>query len=235
MICLDVCFGGWVFQYNNFDYFDFDDIVVVVMVMDCVVCEQGGDCYGEVMVCGCEWIVGLQSYNGGFGVFDVDNDYEYLNYILFLDYGVLFDLFMVDVIVCCVLMLVQMGEEVVLSELLWCVIDYLKCMQEKDGSWYGCWGMNYIYGIWLVLCVFNVVGVVGQVVEVRCVVDWLVSIQNEDGGWGEDGESYCVDYKGYELVLSMVLQMVWVLMVLMVVGEVDYLVVVCGICWLQCM
>ena len=67
-----------------------------------------------------------------------------------------------------------------------------------DGSWYGRWGMNYIYGTWSVLCALNAAGVDHGAPEMRKAVDWLVAIQNADGGWGEDGGSYKLDYRGYE-------------------------------------
>ena len=74
-------------------------------------------------------------------------------------------------------------------------IAYLKRTQEKDGSWYGRWGMNYIYGTWSVLCAFNAAGVDPASPEVQKAMRWLLSIQNKDGGWGEDGDSYKLDYK----------------------------------------
>src|SRR5204863_250620 len=69
-------------------------------------------------------------------------------------------------------------------------LDFLRRDQEDDGSWYGRWGMNYIYGTWSVLCALNAAGVSPQAPEVRRAVDWLIAAQNQDGGWGETGESY---------------------------------------------
>lgn len=188
--------------------------------------------YCELMVWVCEWVVGMQSSDGGWGVFELENMQYYLNNILFFDYGVLFDLLMVDVLGCCLLMLLQFGEMLLNSELVCCVFDYMLKEQELDGSWYGCWGMNYVYGMWIVLCLLNVVGLMLDDLCMKCGVQWLLLIQNKDGGWGEDGDSYKLNYCGYEQVLSMVLQMVWVLFGLMVVGEVNNLVVVCGVDYL---
>ena len=75
-------------------------------------------------------------------------------------------------------------------------LDYLlRTSQEADGSWFGRWGMNYIYGTWSVLCALNAAGVDRHAPAMRRAVGWLLAIQNADGGWGEDGESYKLDYR----------------------------------------
>ena len=94
--------------------------------------------------------------------------------------------------------------------------------QQKDGSWYGRWGMNYIYGTWSVLCALNAAGVDSASPEVREAVQWLLSIQNPDGGWGEGGESYKLDYRGHETAPSTASQTSWALLGLMAAGEVDH-------------
>jgi squalene-hopene/tetraprenyl-beta-curcumene cyclase len=92
----------------------------------------------------------------------------------------------------------------------------------QDGSWYGRWGMNYIYGTWSVLCALNAAGVDHGASEFRKAVAWLVNIQNADGGWGEDGSSYKLDYHGYEKAPSTASQTAWALLGLMAAGEVDH-------------
>ena len=77
-------------------------------------------------------------------------------------------------------------------------VAYLRRTQLAEGSWYGRWGLNYVYGTWSVLCALNAAGVDHQDPMMRKAVDWLVSIQNKDGGWGEDAVSYRLDYKGFE-------------------------------------
>src|SRR5215471_348691 len=99
-----------------------------------------------------EWIVGMQSENGGFAAFDTDNEYYYLNQIPFADHGALLDPPTADVTARCVSMLAQLGARRGEGQPLDKGIDYLLRTQEKDGSWYGRWGMNYIYGTWSVLC-----------------------------------------------------------------------------------
>ena len=111
--------------------------------------------YGEAMDRGREWIMGLQSKNGGCGAFDADNEYEYLNHIPFSDHGALLDPPTADVTARCISMLAQLGDVPGRQQALDRAIDYLLRTQEKDGSWYGRWGMNYIYGTWSVLCALN--------------------------------------------------------------------------------
>ena len=111
-------------------------------------------------------------------------------------------------------------------------IAYLLRTQEKDGSWYGRWGMNYIYGTWSVLCALNAARVDAASPAVRKAVQWLLSIQNPDGGWGEGGESYKLDYRGYEPAPSTASQTAWALLGLMAAGEVDHPSVAKGIDYL---
>ncbi len=104
--------------------------------------------------------------------------------------------------------------------------------QLDEGSWYGRWGMNYIYGTWSVLCALNAAGVDPQAQEVRKAVDWLVSIQNADGGWGEAGDSYKLNYRGYQPAQSTASQTAWALLGLMAAGEADHPAVAQGIGYL---
>src|SRR5262249_39735467 len=111
-------------------------------------------------------------------------------------------------------------------------LDYLWRTQEKDGSWYGRWGVNYVYGTWSVLCGLNAVGVEPQAAQIRKAVDWLVSIQNADGGWGEDCASYRLDYTGYQAAGSSASQTAWAVLGLMAAGDERHPSVARGIQWL---
>jgi squalene-hopene/tetraprenyl-beta-curcumene cyclase len=131
--------GGWAFQYANPHYPDLDDTAVVVMAMDRWIRLRGGrpdsDLY-EAMRRGREWVVGMQSGNGGWGAFDADNVSEYLNHIPFADHGALLDPPSADVTARCAGMLAQLGaanDAPALADAL----AFLRRSQEPDGSWYG--------------------------------------------------------------------------------------------------
>jgi squalene-hopene/tetraprenyl-beta-curcumene cyclase len=227
----DVRPGGWAFQYNNAHYPDLDDTAVVAMAMDRARGERG-NVFDQSIDRAREWIVGLQSADGGFGAFDADNAYHYLNNIPFADHGALLDPPTADLTGRCLSLLAQLGERPATSEPMRRAIEWLKRDQLPDGSWYGRWGMNYIYGTWSVLCALNAAGVPSDVVMVRKAIDWLVGIQNPDGGWGEDGASYKLDYRGYEAAPSTASQTAWALLGLMAAGEVEHAAVGRGIAYL---
>jgi squalene-hopene/tetraprenyl-beta-curcumene cyclase len=229
----DVRPGGWAFQYNNAHYPDLDDTAVVVMAMDRSRRANGDKTYDAAIDRGTEWIEGLQSKDGGFAAFDADNLEYYLNNIPFSDHAALLDPPTEDVTARCVSMLAQLGKTVETSAALRRGVDYLRRTQIAEGSWYGRWGMNYIYGTWSVLCALNMAGVPHGDPVMRKAVDWLVRIQNADGGWGEDGESYKLDYKAYQPAPSTSSQTAWALLALMAAGEIDHPAVARGVAWLM--
>jgi squalene-hopene/tetraprenyl-beta-curcumene cyclase len=224
--------GGWAFQYANAHYPDVDDTAVVAMAMDRVQNLSGGKDFDVSLVRAKEWILGMQSANGAWGAFDADNEFYYLNNIPFADHGALLDPPTEDVTARCLSMLAQFGETAANSEAVKRAIDYLRRTQLTEGSWYGRWGMNYIYGTWSVLCALNAAGVDHAAPEMRKAADWLIAIQNDDSGWGEDGASYKLDYKGYERAPSTASQTAWALLGLMATGDVDHPAVARGISYL---
>jgi squalene-hopene/tetraprenyl-beta-curcumene cyclase len=225
--------GGWAFQYNNAHYPDLDDTAVVVMAFDRAKTASASTRErGQGIARGREWVAGLQSKNGGWGAFDADNCYHYLNNIPFADHGALLDPPTADVSARCIGMLAQLGvgeSEPAMAAAL----AYLRKVQEKDGSWFGRWGVNYIYGTWSALVALNAAGISGSDPAMRCAADWLIAIQNEDGGWGEDCDSYRLDYRGYEPASSTASQTAWALLGLMMAGEVDHTAVAGGIGFLR--
>lgn len=225
----DVRPGGWAFQYNNAHYPDLDDTAVVVMSMDRQRRDTGTRDYDTAIARGREWIEGMQSRDGGWAAFDVNNLEYYLNNIPFSDHGALLDPPTEDVTARCLSMLGQLGETEKTSKAVADGVAYLRRTQLAEGSWYGRWGMNFIYGTWSVLCALNAAGVDRADPMVRKAVDWLASIQNGDGGWGEDAKSYRLDYTGYEAAPSTASQTAWSLLALMAVGEVDHPAVARGV------
>src|ERR1700729_308422 len=166
--------GGWAFQYNNAYYPDLDDTAVVVMALDRAGKDSAPNAAHDVPIArGKEWVVGLQSKNGGWGAFDADNTYHYLNNIPFADHGALLDPPTVDVAARCVSMLAQLGEPSD-GPRMKTALDYLEREQLADGSWFGRWGVNYIYGTWSALCALNAVGQDGAAPMVRKGADWLI-------------------------------------------------------------
>src|SRR5690348_4902785 len=170
--------GGWAFQYANPHYPDVDDTAVVAMAMDRMQKVSGGQDYAASLARATEWIVGMQSQNGGWGAFDADNEYYYLNNIPFADHGALLDPPTEDVSARCLSMLAQLkknglsreaGDDQAAERSL----AYLRRAQRPDGSWFGRWGMNYIYGTWSVLCALNAAGVAPEAPEMRRAVEWL--------------------------------------------------------------
>jgi squalene-hopene/tetraprenyl-beta-curcumene cyclase len=225
--------GGWAFQYANPHYPDLDDTAVVVMAMDRARhrSEIAG-AYDAAIGRGREWVEGLQSRNGGWAAFDADNEFYYLNNIPFADHGALLDPPTVDVAARCVSMLAQLGEPDD-SPRMKAALAYLEREQLADGSWFGRWGVNYVYGTWSALCALNAVGIGPDAPMVERAADWLAAIQNPDGGWGETCSSYRLDYRGYEPYPSGASQTAWALLGLMAAGRADHPAVARGVGWLQ--
>jgi len=226
----DVRPGGWAFQYANPHYPDLDDTAVVVAAMDRARRNGAGTSYDTAIARGAEWVKGLQSSNGGWAAFDVDNVYHYLNNIPFADHGALLDPPTEDVTARCLSMLAQLGETN--TEAVARGLAFLRHTQLPDGSWYGRWGLNYIYGTWSALCALNACGVDHASPQITQAAKWLISIQNPDGGWGEDGTSYKLDYRGHEPAASTASQTAWALLGLMAAGEVRHPAVTRGIRYL---
>ena len=224
--------GGWAFQYRNDHYPDVDDTAVVAMAMDRARARLGAKGYDEAIDRGAEWVLGVQSKGGGWGAFDADNTHFYLNNIPFADHGALLDPPTVDVSARCVSLLAQIGVPPD-DPRMRAAVKYIEDDQEADGSWFGRWGVNYVYGTWSALCALNAAGVDRNAPVVRKAVDWLAAIQNPDGGWGESCDSYALDYKGYEPAESRASQTAWALLGLMAAGENDHPAVARGIEWLQ--
>jgi squalene-hopene/tetraprenyl-beta-curcumene cyclase len=207
--------GGWPFQYANGHYPDLDDTAVVAWAMHQADDEQR---YGESLGRALDWLVGMQSSNGGFAAFDVDNTHYYLNEIPFADHGALLDPPTSDVTARVVTLLARVGRAQD-REPLARAMDYLRRQQEADGSWFGRWGTNYIYGTWSVLVAFGQAGLSSQEPCVQRAVAWLEARQNDDGGWGESNDSYLSARPEVASMASTAYQTAWALLGLHAVGE----------------
>ncbi len=208
--------GGWAFQFENPYYPDVDDTAVVGFAM----AESMLPNLDESIHRATRWIVGMQSQNGGYGAFDVDNTHYYLDEIPFADHGALLDPPTADVSARCAMLMARVAQDH--DEYLPALqrtINYLRAEQEVDGSWFGRWGTNYIYGTWSVLLGLEQTNVPKTDPLYTKAVAWLKSKQREDGGWGEDNYSYHDKSVAGDYTFSTAFQTAWALLALMAAGE----------------
>ena len=205
--------GGWAFQYSNYYYPDLDDTSMVAWAMQ----RANNDKYTKSIKRAATWVAGMQSRGGGFGSFDINNTHFYLNEIPFADHGALLDPPTADVTGRAIALL-SLANRKKYTENIKAGIDYLKIEQENDGSWFGRWGTNYIYGTWSVLTALEIAGEDSQQAYIKKAVEYLLQIQNSDGGWGESNDSYYPP-KHYRPCKSTAFQTAWVLLALLAAGE----------------
>ncbi|OAI22834.1 MULTISPECIES: squalene--hopene cyclase [Methylomonas] len=213
----DLAGGGWAFQFANPHYPDVDDTAIVGFAM----AESGLDNLDESIHRATRWIVGMQSENGGYGAFDVDNTYYYLNEIPFADHGALLDPPTVDVSARCAMLMARVAKDHdEYRPALQRTIEYIRGEQEADGSWFGRWGTNFIYGTWSTLLGLEQTDVPKTDPMFVKAATWLKSVQREDGGWGEDNLSYHDDiqYRG-SYHFSTAFQTAWAILGLIAAGE----------------
>ena len=221
--------GGWAFQFENALYPDLDDTSKVLMSL----IRAGAldnPVYRREMSRAINWVIGMQNSDGGWGAFDVDNNYLYLNDIPFADHGALLDPSTADVTGRCIEMLGMIGFGPDFPPIARGV-EYLRREQESFGGWYGRWGVNYIYGTWSALSGLSQVGEELSSPSIRRAVAWLESVQNPDGGWGET----CYSYDDPAMAgrgASTASQTAWALLGLLAVKEVDNLAVRRGVQYL---
>lgn len=208
--------GGWPFQFRNDFYPDTDDTAMVLMALKKVRLPDRAD-IRQVIKVGLGWFLGMQSESGGWGSFDADNTRFLLNHIPFADHGALLDPPTEDLAGRGLETLGTYGETAAHPEAAR-ALAFIKETQCADGSWYGRWGVNYIYGTWSVLRGLQAIGENMNAPYVRRAVRWLEEHQNVDGGWGETLLSYAdpaLAGKG-ESIPS---QTAWALLGLLAAGE----------------
>lgn len=206
--------GGWAFQFNNPYYPDLDDTAVVAWTMH----QSGEERFRDCIRRAAEWICGMQSRNGGFASFDADNTSMYLGEIPFADHGALLDPPTSDVSARCATLLAMIGRRG--RELRAC-LDFLNREQEADGSWFGRWGTNYIYGTWSVLEALKEADDPFWRPRIQRAARWLKKKQRPDGGWGEGCDTYFFPEKAGEGCVSTSFQTAWAMLGLMAAGEGD--------------
>ncbi|HEY3759993.1 MAG TPA: squalene--hopene cyclase [Solirubrobacteraceae bacterium] len=179
--------GGWAFEFANDNYPDTDDTAEVALALLHAAPADRERAQGALDRAAL-WLEGMQSTGGGWGAFDADNTRALVRELPFLDFGEVIDEPSADVTAHVLELLAAVGRSetpVARAGLRW-LLD----QQEADGSWFGRWGINYIYGTGAALPALIAMGVAPQDTSVRRAVRWLEEHQNEDGGWGEDPRSY---------------------------------------------
>jgi squalene-hopene/tetraprenyl-beta-curcumene cyclase len=205
--------GGWAFEYDNDLYPDVDDAAVVGLALR----ELGAG--RAALERACRWLAGMQSRNDGWGAFDVDNEAYWLYDVPFCDFGAVIDPPSVDVTAHVVELLARESgyEEQVRSG-----VEYILRKQEPDGSWWGRWGVNHVYGTAAALPALETAGFPAEHPAIRRAVAWLEAHQNADGGFGEDCRSYNTGEEGVAWRgrgASTPSQTAWGLMALVSAGE----------------
>jgi squalene-hopene/tetraprenyl-beta-curcumene cyclase len=173
--------GGWAFEYENDLYPDTDDAAVIALALRQL--ERGDDAVKR----GLDWLVGMQSRDGGWGAFDVDNQAMWLYRIPFCDFGKVTDEPSADVTAHA---LETLGQEQGYDDAQGHGLAWLLSEQEDDGSWFGRWGVNHLYGTGAALPGLEACGVPYDHPAMRRAVAWLDSVQQPHGGFGEDIRSY---------------------------------------------
>jgi squalene-hopene/tetraprenyl-beta-curcumene cyclase len=179
--------GGWAFEFQNDFYPDVDDTAFVLMALGRVADPDSAPLRGAIRR-GLAWLVSMQNSDGGWGAFDHENNLQFLNHIPFADHNAMLDPSTADVTARVLECLGQFGwsaNHPVVDR----ARDFIKHDQTPDGSWYGRWGVNYLYGTSGVLRALETVGLSSDP-DCQRAANWLRSVQNPDGGFGESILSY---------------------------------------------
>jgi squalene-hopene/tetraprenyl-beta-curcumene cyclase len=206
--------SGWAFEFANEFYPDIDDTAMVLLAL---MHAKGSDAAAQVA---CEqravnWLLAMQSEDGGWAAFDVDNNWAVLNQVPFADHNAMLDPTCPDITGRVLECLGRRGMRT--HDAVRRGVGYLLASQEKDGSWYGRWGVNYIYGSFLAMRGLAASGLPGSREAIDRAAKWLRSIQNADGGWGESCASYARD--GFVAAPSSASQTAWAVLGLLAAGD----------------
>ena len=208
--------GGWYFEFNNEFYPDTDDTAQVLLALSKV--DNPRERYQiQVAERAIRWEFAMQCKNGGWGSFDKDNTKMIFQYIPFADHNAMLDPPSVDITGRMLEMLAVYGytrDDKRVQK----AIDFIFKEQEPDGSWFGRWGVNYIYGTFLVLRGLEAIGVEHNEPQVLQAAEWIRMVQNADGGWGESCGTYD-DPETRGIGVSTPSQTAWALLALLAAGD----------------
>ena len=208
--------GGWAFEFDNDGYPDIDDTAEVLLALNRVE-HTDPDAVRGAIARGLRWLRGMRSSDGGWAAFDADNTRQLVTKLPFCDFGAVIDPPSADVTAHVVEALAVLGED---DAVLRGGVKWLLANQERDGSWFGRWGANHVYGTGAVVPALVASGVDRQHRALRDAVRWLEDHQNDDGGWGEDLRSYD-DPQWIGRGNSTASQTGWALMALLAMGRHD--------------
>jgi len=208
--------GGWYFEYNNEFYPDVDDTAQVLLALDHIETKDARF-QSEAVQRGIDWVLAMQCRKGGWASFDKDNDRMVFQYVPFADHNAMLDPATVDITGRVLECLASHGFKL-MDKPVARAIDFIRNEQESDGSWFGRWGVNYIYGTMCVLRGLEAIGFDNHDAMVQQAAEWLRMMQNSDGGWGETIGSYDdVNEKGVGVSTSS--QTAWAVLGLMAGGD----------------
>jgi squalene-hopene/tetraprenyl-beta-curcumene cyclase len=207
--------SGWAFEFNNDWYPDIDDTAMVLLALPHLKASKSS-AQSATRKRALDWLLSMQSKDGGWAAFDVDNNWEILTHVPFADHNAMLDPTCADITGRTLEALAANGFDRMHSS---CrkAIDYLVRSQLADGSWYGRWGVAYIYGTCFALRGLRAMNEDDHEPYIQRANEWLRSIQNPDGGWGESCASY--DNDVYTPAESTPSQTAWALMGLMAGGD----------------
>jgi len=207
--------SGWYFEFANEHYPDIDDTAMVLLALS----HSRASRPNEQKACeerAIKWLIDMQSKDGGWAAFDVDNNWRPLSFVPFADHNAMLDPTCPDITgrvleALCAYGLDQSHRAVRKG------VEYLVRTQEQDGSWYGRWGVDYVYGTFLALRGLAAAGVSDREAYVQRALEWVRAIQNFDGGWGESCESY--KQETYVQAPSTPSQTAWAILALLAGGD----------------
>ena len=213
--------GGWAFEFHNNYYPDIDDTAEVVLALRLGRLPGDEDSLRRRAVeRAAGWVGGMQNRDGGWASFDKNNNHGYVTAITFSDFGEVLDPSSADVTAHVMEMYGKLGYQVDLH-MIQAAYRYLRSEQEDDGSWFGRWGVNYVYGLGAVVPALEAICENMSQPYVRRAVQWLAQHQNPDGGWGESCASY-VDPSLHGVGPSTASQTAWAIIALIAAGEIDH-------------